>query len=367
MSIKERLEGLLHGMVEIEASDIHLRPGSKPIVRVNSQLRAVSQPEFTHEDTEALANTLFNDKQRSEYEEKHEVDLSYNIVGADELIRFRVNVFRQRGMTNIVMRLVPAKVKNFEELNLPESLIKVASASRGLVLVTGTTGCGKTTTLASMIDYINRNFSKHIITIEDPIEFIHRDIKSIISQRELNLDTFSYTDALRNIVRQDPDVILIGEMRDMETMAAALTAAQTGHLVLSTVHTIDAMQTVTRIVDIFPPHQQNQIRFQLADTLCAVISQRLLLRKDKSGMIPAVEVLMVTALIRSLIEENNFSSISEQMEKGDYYGMQTFNQCLEKLCREARVDIEEAKKAATNPEDLLLRIRGIKSGSGAQA
>lgn len=367
MKIEDRLHGLLQGMVEIEASDIHIRAGSKPIIRVNGQLRAVNQPEFTPEDTQTLANVLFNDKQRSEYEKRHEVDLSYNIVSADESVRFRVNIFRQRGMTTIAMRMVPAKVKNFEELHLPEVLKKVASFNRGLVLITGTTGCGKTTTLAAIIDYINRNFSKHIITIEDPIEFIHKDIKSIISQRELNIDTFSYTDALRNIVRQDPDVILIGEMRDMETMAAALTAAQTGHLVLSTVHTINAMQTVTRIVDIFPPHQQNQIRLQLADSLGAVVSQRLLTRKDKPGMVPAVEVLIATALIRSLIEENNFVSISEQMEKGEYYGMQTFNQSLEKLCREAKVDIEEAKKAATNPEDLLLRIRGIKSGSGAQA
>lgn len=260
--------------------------------------------------------------------------------------------------------MIPDIIKTIDDLELPESLKKISSSSRGLILVTGTTGSGKSTTLAAMIDHINMNFSKHIITLEDPIEYVHKDKKSIIAQREVGLDTLSYPDALKNIVRQDPDVILLGEMRDMETMSAALTAAQTGHLVLSTIHTIDAMQTVNRIVDIFPPHHQNQIRLQLADCLCAVISQRLIPRKDKPGMACAVEVLVATALIKSLIEENNFAEISEQMQKGDYYGMQTFNQALEILCRQEKVDVEEAKRAATNPEDLMLRLRGIKSGSG---
>ncbi|MFC2091314.1 type IV pilus twitching motility protein PilT, partial [Elusimicrobiota bacterium] len=310
-----------------------------------------------------LAYQLFSDAQREEYEKRREVDLSYE---AEGIARFRINVFQQKGVVNIVMRLVPALIKNFEELNLPDTLKKIASSSRGLVLVTGTTGCGKSTTLAAMIDYVNNNYSKHIITVEDPIEYMHKDVKSIISQRELDLDTFSYTDALRNIVRQDPDVILMGEMRDHETMTAALTAAQTGHLVLSTIHTIDAMQTVTRIVDIFPPYQQNQIRLQLADSLCAVISQRILPRKDTDGMIPAVEILVANSLIKSLIEENNFTAITEQMEKGAYYGMQTFNQALERLVNDGKLDIEDAKRAATNPEDLMLRIRGIKSGTSTE-
>ncbi len=362
MKIAE-LHDILRTMVKTEASDLHLRVGCKPILRINNQLKVVAnQSELTSGDTHTLADELFNDTQRVKYEEMREVDLSYNVEG---IAGFRINVFQQRGMTNIVMRLVPAKVMGFEELNLPESLKKIASQNRGLVLVTGTTGCGKSTTLAAMIDYINRNFSKHIVTIEDPIEFLHNDIKSIISQRELGLDTFSYVGALRNVVRQDPDVIFIGEMRDMETMAAALTAAQMGHLVLSTIHTIDAMQSVSRIIDIFPPHQQNQIRIQLADSLCAVISQRLLPRKDKEGMIPAIEVLVATSLVRSFIEDNKISSIPEQMEKGDYYGMRTFNQSLEAIYREGKIELEEAKKAATNPEDLLLRIRGIKSSSGA--
>ncbi len=362
MNARERLHKLLQGMVEVSASDLHLRPGSKPIMRINGQLKAVNQTELTREDTNAIADVMLNNNQKEEFTERHEADLAYIIEG---LARFRVNVFKQRGMTNIAMRLIPDDIKSLDELELPDSLKKISSSSRGLILVTGTTGSGKSTTLAAMIDYINKNLSRHIITIEDPIEYVHNDIKSIIAQRELNIDTNSYPDALRNIVRQDPDVILIGEMRDLDTMSAALTAAQTGHLVLSTIHTINAMQTVTRVVDIYPPHHQNQIRLQLADCLCSVISQRLLKKKDEFGMIPAVEVLVATSLIKSLIEDNDFSSISEQMEKGDYYGMQTFNQSLEKLVREDKVDIEEAKRAATNPEDLMLRIRGIKSGSGA--
>jgi twitching motility protein PilT len=363
MIIKDKLNELLRLMSEVRASDLHLRPGSKPVIRVNGDLKAVGMPELSADDIKKLAGELFNERQKEEFQKRREVDLSINV---DNTARFRVNVFQQRNEVNMVMRRIPAKIKGVEELLLPESLKRIASENRGLILVTGTTGCGKSTTLAAMIKYINTNFSKHIITIEDPIEFNHRDAKSIISQRELSIDTFSYLDALKHIVRQDPDVILIGEMRDMDTMAAALTAAQTGHLVLSTIHTINAMQTVSRIVDIFPPHQQNQIRLQLADSLCAVVSQRLLPKKDGSGMVPAVEILVANSLIRSLIEENKFSSINEQMEKGDYYGMQTFNQALEKLYNDGLVDIEEAKNAATNPEDLLLRIRGIKSGSDIQ-
>ncbi|MFH1414766.1 MAG: type IV pilus twitching motility protein PilT [Elusimicrobiota bacterium] len=361
MNTKERILALLKGMSELKASDMHLRPGSKPILRINGDLKPVNQPELTPEDTDNIAAELCSEEQFNEFKKRYEVDLAYNLEGT---ARFRINVFKQRGVTNLALRLIPSVVKSIDELDLPESLKKISLSSRGLVLVTGTTGSGKSTTLAAMIDYINKNASKHIITVEDPIEYIHKDNKSIVAQRELGIDTFSYNDALRNIVRQDPDVIFIGEMRDMETMSAALTSAQTGHLVLSTIHTIDAMQTVTRIVDIYPPFQQNQIRLQLADSLCAVISQRLLPKKNGEGMIPAVEVLVATSLIRNLIEENDFSSISEQLEKGDYYGMQTFNQALEKLCRAEKVDIEDAKRAATNPEDLLLRLRGIKSGSG---
>ncbi len=361
MKAEEKLKQYLKAMGSVKASDLHLRAGRPPVFRVNGQLRMIRNlPEVEPGDTAEMAGVMFNPQEKKVFEERKEVDLSYSL---DGVARFRVNVFQQRGLTNIALRMVPAQVRGFEELNLPDIIKKIASSERGLVLVTGTTGCGKTTTQAALIDYINRNFSRHIITIEDPIEYIHEDRKSIVSQRELGIDTYSYSDALTHIVRQDPDVILIGEMRDMETMAAAITAAQTGHLVLSTTHTIDAQQTISRIIDIFPPHQQNQIRIQLADSIRAVISQRLLPVKE-SGMVPAFEILVATGLIRSLIEENRFSEVKEQMEKGSYYGMRTFNQSLEKLYNEGFITLDEAKKAATNPEDLMLKIRGFQSESG---
>ncbi len=363
MSELTQLRKYLKTMGKVGASDLHLRVGSKPIFRIDGALKqGKGFKKLNSEDTLEIAQVMFNKETEAEFEKKNEVDLSYSAQG---LARYRVNIFQQRGEINIALRLVPSQVETIEELNLPASLKKIASQTRGMVLVTGTTGSGKSTTLSSMIDHINRNFSRHIITLEDPIEYLHKDIKSIISQRELGIDTYSYPGALKNIVRQDPDVILIGEMRDTSTMKAALRAAQMGHLVLSTVHTIDAMQTVSRIVDIFPPHQQSQVRMQLADSLSAVISQRLLPRKNHKGMVPAVEVLVVTGLIRSLIEEQKFSKITEHMSKGDYYGMQTFNQALEKLYRDDKITLDTAKQAATNPEDLMLKIRGIKSDSGA--
>ncbi len=361
MKAEDKLTQYLKAMASVKASDLHLRADRPPVFRVNGQLRMIRNlPEIESQDTQAMAEVMFSPEDKKEFEARREADLSYSL---DGIARFRVNVFRQRGLTNIALRMVPAEVKDFEKLNLPDILKDIASSERGLVLVTGTTGCGKTTTQAAMIDYINRSFSRHIITIEDPIEYLHTDKKSIVSQRELGIDTYSYSDALTHIVRQDPDVILIGEMRDMETMAAAITAAQTGHLVLSTTHTIDAQQTINRIIDIFPPHQQNQIRIQLSDSLKAVISQRLLTVKD-GGMVPALEVLVATGLIRSLIEENRISEIKEQMEKGNYYGMRTFNQSLERLYNDGIVTLEDAKKAASNPEDLMLKIRGFQSDSG---
>ncbi|MFC2048837.1 type IV pilus twitching motility protein PilT [Elusimicrobiota bacterium] len=364
MTPSELLQKLMKMMLEVNASDLHLRPNSKPIIRLNKSLRLASNFEIlSDEDMGNLIEFILNDEQLKEFKETHEIDLSFCLRG---LSRYRVNAFMQRGLINIVMRLVPDTIKTIDDIQLPESIKKISMESRGLILVTGTTGSGKSTTLAAMIDHINSNSSKHIITIEDPIEFIHKDKKSIVSQRELDLDTFSFEAALKHIVRQDPDVILVGEMRDPKTMATAITAAETGHLVLSTIHTINAMQTVTRIVDIFPPHQQNQIRLQLADSLCAVVSQRLLPRKDNKGMIPAVEILVATGLIRTMIEENTISDIHEQMEKGAYYGMQTFNHALELLYKEGHVTLDAAKEYATNPEDLVLRIKGIKSESGAQ-
>jgi len=354
---------LLQEMVNKKASDLHLRAGSPPIFRIDGQLIRSSNRVLTAQETERMGLSLLNAKQKQILEKNHECDLSYAIEG---LARFRINIFLQKGTIHTAFRLVPFEVPDFEELNLPPVLKKISENDRGLVLVTGPAGCGKSTTLAAIVDYINSIRSVHIITIEDPIEFLHQDKKSIITQRELGEDTLDYPAALKHIVRQDPNVILVGEMRDLATMAAALTAAQLGSLVLSTVHTIDAIQTITRIIDLFPPYQQNQVRLQLADTLKAVISQRLLPSAQGKGRIPAVEVLVVTALVKKLIEENRVGEILGSMEKGDYYGMQSFNQALQKLYSKGLVKLEDALASASNPEELLLYIRGIDSGSGAK-
>ena len=354
---------LLKEIVEKNASDLHLRAGSPPIFRIDGRLSRSSHPVLSLKETERIGFSLLNEKQKKIFKENHECDLSYAIEG---LARFRINIFLQRGTTHIAFRLVPFEVPDFEELNLPPVLKKISENDRGLVLVTGPAGCGKSTTLAAIVDYINSNRSVHIITIEDPIEFLHQDKNSVISQRELGEDTLDYPAALKHIVRQDPNVILVGEMRDLATVAAALTAAQLGSLVLSTVHTIDAIQTITRVIDLFPPYQQNQVRLQLADTLKAVISQRLLPRGDGKGRVPAVEILVVTALVKKLIEENKIGEILGGMEKGDYYGMQSFNQALQKLYSKGLVKLEDALASASNPEELLLYIRGIDSGSGAK-
>lgn len=355
------LEDLLKLMLDKGASDLHIRAGCPPVFRVDGRLVPM-EALLLPDDTARMAVQVMNERQKFVFEEKHECDLSYTLKGIG---RFRCNVYQQRGVINIAIRHVPVSVPPFEELKLPTVIRKICENRRGLVLVTGTTGSGKSTTLASMVDFINRNRDDHVVTIEDPIEFIHDDQQSIISQRELGLDTMTYSDALRNAVRQDPDVILLGEMRDLETMAAALTAAQTGHLVLSTIHTIDAIQTVTRIVDMFPPHQQNQIRLQLADTLRGVISQRLLPHISGKGRVPSVEVLVVTALVRKLISDGNVSELLNTIKQGSYYGMQTFNQSLVKLINDKEVSLEAALEAATNPEELMLAVRGIETGTDA--
>jgi twitching motility protein PilT len=362
MSSNKKLHDLLEEAIKLKASDIHLRTGGKPMIRVSDELKPLDESVITPADMKNFTHELFNDTIRETYEKRHEIDFSYTF---EKAARFRINAFKQRGITTLAMRIVPTKIKGIKELGLPECLEKISMNKTGLILVTGPTGSGKSTTLTAMIDHINRNSSRHIVTIEDPIEYLHNDIKSIISQRELGLDTFSYSEALRHVVRQDPDVIFVGEMRDMETAVMALTSAQTGHLVLSTIHTVDAVQTITRILDIFSPHHQNQIRLQLAESICAVISQRLLPRKDKQGMVPAAEVLIATSLVRDLIKKNECSSIPKQMEDGDYYGMQTFTQALEKLCRDDKVNVEDATEVATHPKDFMLRMRGMRSGTKA--
>lgn len=354
------IKPLLQKMLELKASDLHIRAKDHIYMRVDGKLHPADERIFTPEETLAFAKSLMNDEQEKTFHAKHEVDLAYTF---GDLGRFRVNVYSQLGMVNMVMRVVPTLIPTIQSLKLPEVISKVSENQRGLVIVTGTTGCGKSTTLASMINHINETREAHIVTVEDPIEYIHTEKKAIISQRELGFDTLSYPDALRNVLRQDPNVILLGEMRDLETMGAAITAAQTGHLVLSTVHTVDAVQSVNRILDMFPPHQQQQIRYLLADTLRAVISQRLLPHSSGHGRVPAVEVLINTPLVKKLIEENNLSEITNLMKQGQYYGMQTFNQALIKLFQSGEVKLEDALAAAANPEELMLSIRGIQSSS----
>jgi len=347
---------LLKTMVQNKASDLHIRGGGKAYVRLNGVVKPIDGSELTPKESEELALACMNQRQRAMFEQNSEVDFS---VDGGESGRFRFNIFRQRQRVNLSIRHIPLKIPTFDELNLPaEPLKKLAAEQRGLVLVTGITGSGKSSTLASMIDHINETQEDHIITIEDPIEFTHRDKHSIVSQREVGIDTNNFLAALRGAMRQDPDVILVGEIRDLETTQAAITAAETGHLVFATVHTINAVQTITRIIDLFPPHQQTQIRLQLADTLKGVVSQRLL-PCVKGGRIPAVELLIATPHVKKLIEDNQISGINQAIQKGAYYGMQSFNQALVKLHKAGLVKLEDVLAAASNPDDVMLSIRGI--------
>jgi len=345
------------------ASDIHMKAGLLPILRINGKLIALKVPEpLRPEDLVAMSSAVLTEEQRKRFERLHEVDAAYSVSG---LGRFRVNVFVQRGTIGMVLRVVPMGVKSFQELNLPKVLEKIANESRGLILCTGTTGCGKSTTLASIIEHINSHRSSHIITIEDPIEFLLKDRKSIINQRELGMDTISFAGALKSALRQDPDVILVGEMRDLETMETAITAAETGHLVLSTLHTLDAAETINRVVGAFPPYQQKQVRIQLASILRAVISQRLVPRVDGTGRVPAIEIMINTARVREYIEDKEKTrKIREAIAQGYVgYGMQTFDQSLMALYKDNLISLEEAMRQASNPDDFALRVRGVSSTS----
>src|SRR5882762_2381987 len=305
------LKDLLKAMVAKNASDLHVRSDRPAVFRVDGHLTFKTPEPIPGEQVERWIKSFMSERQSLIFDERMECDLPLTVEG---LGRFRVNVYRQRGVVNVAFRFVPSNIPSFEQLKLPSVIRKLTDEPRGLILVTGTTGSGKTTTLASMIDYINATRTRHVITIEDPIEYVHEDKLSIVSQRELHSDTLNFADALKFVVRQDPDVILVGEMRDLETMSAALSAAQTGHLVLSTIHTIDAMQTVNRVIDVFPPHQQNQIRFQLGDTLRAVVSQRLLPHASGHGRVPAVEIMIVTPIIRKYIMDNTLGEITTVMK-----------------------------------------------------
>jgi len=355
------INDLLKVAIDRGASDLHLKVGSHPVIRVNGVLQPmVDSKRLMQEDTIAMAFSIMDAKQKEKFKTNLDLDIAYSVPG---LGRFRVNIFQQRGTVGIVARVIPIGIKSIRDLLLPQVLEKIAGEQRGLILCTGTTGSGKSTTLAAMIDFINANRTEHIITIEDPIEFLHRDKKSIVNQREVGVDTRSFAAALRSALREDPDVVLVGEMRDYETIETALMAAETGHLVLSTLHTLDATETVTRIISVFPPHQQKQIRLQLAAVLKAVISLRLVPKADGNGRVPGTEVMINTTTIMDCIENKEKTKmIRDYIEQGySQYGMQTFDQSLYFLYRENLITLEEALRRATNPDDFKLKIAGIHS------
>src|SRR5213082_1622622 len=358
-----RIDDLLRVAAQFGASDLHCKAGSQPFMRIGGELRPIlNAPRLTQEDTLDMAFSMMSNRQKQRFKEVCEVDIAYGVSG---LGRFRANIFQQRGTVGMVLRVIPDKVRSTFELGLPPVLEKIAEERRGLILVTGSTGSGKSTTLASMIDCINSSRSGHIVTIEDPIEFLHRDKQSFVTQREVDVDTRSFAEALRGALRQDPDVILVGEMRDQETIETALTAAETGHLVLSTLHTLDATETITRIVSSFPSHQQKSIRLQLGSVLKAVISMRLVRSQTGTGRVPACEVMVSTALIREYIShEEKTHLIRDAIAAGtSQYGMQTFDQSLFNLYQSGLITMEEALRGASNPDEFRLRVAGIRSAS----
>jgi twitching motility protein PilT len=345
------------------ASDIHLKAGLPPMFRVDGSLVPLKDARrLPPEEIGRMAFGLMNDYQKEKFKAQNELDLAYGVPG---LGRFRVNVFQQRGTIGVVLRVIPFKISTIEQLMLPKVLEKISGEQRGLILVTGTTGSGKSTTLAAMIDHINANETCHIMTIEDPIEFLIRDKRSIVNQREVGVDTLSFAHALKSALRQDPDVILVGEMRDHETIETALTAAETGHLVLSTLHTLDATESVARIVSAFPPHQQKQVRLQLGSVLRAVVSQRLVPRADGKGRVGAIEVLVCNTRVREMIEDKDRTKEIPTAIAQSYttYGMQTFDQSLMMLFKQGLVTYDEALRQSTNPDDFALRVSGISATS----
>lgn len=356
-----RIDDLLRMAMSFGASDLHLRAGAIPVIRVNGELRPLAgSNRLNQEETLEMAFSMMSNRQKQHFKEVFEVDIGYGVSG---LGRFRVNIFQQRNSIGIVARVISDTIKNFSELGLPPILNKVAEEMRGLILVTGTTGSGKSTTLSAIVDHINQSRNCHIVTIEDPIEFLHKDKHSFITQREVDVDTRSFAEALRGSLRQDPDVILVGEMRDLETIETALVAAETGHLVLSTLHTLDAQETLTRIISAFPPYQQKSIRIQLAGLLKSVISQRLMKSSNGKGRVPAVEVLISTPLIRDyILHEEKTASIRDAIAAGtSQYGMQTFDQSLFYLYQSGLISLEEALRGSTNPDEFRLRLAGIQN------
>jgi twitching motility protein PilT len=362
MELNEILQVALKG----GASDIHLKAGLPPMFRVDGALVPLKDGRrLPPEDIARMALSIMSELQKERFKSTNEVDLAYGVPG---LGRFRVNVFQQRGTIGVVLRVIPFRIQSIEQLMLPKVLEKISLEERGLILVTGTTGSGKSTTLAAMIDHINSLETCHIMTIEDPIEFLIRDKRSVVNQREVGVDTMSFAQALKSALRQDPDVILVGEMRDLETIETALTAAETGHLVMSTLHTLDATETINRVISVFPPYQQKQVRLQLGSVLKAVVSQRLVPRSDSRGRVAAVEILIATARVRELIEDKDRTKeIPDAISQGHQtYGMQTFDQSLMGLLKQNLITYEEALRQATNRDDLALRISGVSATSDSK-
>jgi twitching motility protein PilT len=356
------VKAVLQRLIQDGASDLHLKVGRPPVLRVHGDLFSLDMPPLRPEDLKALAEQIMTPKQVKEFAEHKEADFAIGVPGIG---RFRVNVYQQRGTIAYAMRSVPYQVRTIEELNLPPVLGEISLRPRGLVLVTGVTGSGKSTALASMLQFINEHRHANIITIEDPIEFLHRDINSSINQREVGADTGSFGQALRRVLRQDPDVILIGEIRDLETLEVALKAADTGHLVFSTLHTTDATQTINRVISFYAPHQQNEVRFMLSSALAAVASLRLVPRSDKPGRVPACEILINTAAVRDQIRDMSKSlNIPDLIKQGTVqYGMQSFDQSLMQWYSRGVVSYENAMFYATNPSEFALRAQGVQGSS----
>jgi twitching motility protein PilT len=355
------LHDMVGRLIEKGGSDLHLKATSPPSIRVRGLLAHLEGYDaLAPGDTEEILRDIIPNNVLGEFEREGEADFSYETPG---LGRFRVNAFRQRGSVSLVMRHIPSDIPRFGDLGLPEVIRRLAFEERGIILVTGTTGSGKSTTLASMIDLINRSMPKHVVTIEDPIEFLHKDDKSIINQREVGTDTASYARALRRVLRQDPDVILVGEIRDAESAQMALSAAETGHLVLSTLHTLDATETVNRMIDLFPPHERGQVRTMLAGTLKGIVGQRLL-RTTDGGRAAACEVMVTTGRIRDFImDPAQTGQLEQAIAEGEYYGMQTFDQALLALVEEERVEYEEALRFASRPQDFKLMVYSLGRGA----
>jgi twitching motility protein PilT len=356
---------LLRYAVEVGASDLHLKAGNVPFVRVDGELQPAPFAALSPSDSATHALALMPEHKRHEFETTNEADFGYTLGGVG---RFRVNVFRQRGMIGLAIRRVRSDVPSIEELSLPPVVADLVDAQRGLVLVTGPTGTGKTTTIAAMIGHINSTRRAHIVTIEDPIEVVHDDDRSIVQQREIGLDTDSYASALKYVIRQDPDVVFVGEIRDPESAMSAIQAAETGHLVISTLHTIDCTETINRILDLFPPQQQREVRTSLAGALRGIVSQRLLPRADGKGRIPAVEILVATGRVFDrIVDPDATFDLIDVIADGGYYGMQTFDQCLVNLVREGLVTEDDARRAATSPHDFNLALRGVLTRGGVPA